>query len=139
MDTDKATLIDSHAEIEGSLKGKDAHVLGRFQGTLELSGRFVVGEGARVEALVTADAAEIAGEFKGELKVRSVVLMEKARVDASLDTQNITIREGAQLNGKVSAGGAPRPAPSPSASPAHGPAAGPPLGPPSPGVKTAAG
>ena len=131
MDTDKATLIDSHADIEGSLKGKDAHVLGRFQGTLELSGRFVVGEGARVEALVTADAAEIAGEFKGELKVRSVVLMEKARVDASLDTQNITIREGAQLNGKVSAGGAPR-------TPPPGPASGSVLGPPSP-VKTAAG
>jgi cytoskeletal protein CcmA (bactofilin family) len=94
---------------------------------------------------VTADAAEIAGEFKGELKVRSVVLMEKARVDASLDTQNITIREGAQLNGKVSAGGAPRhapspsPSPSPSPAPPPGPAAGPPLGPPSPGVKTAAG
>src|SRR5687768_4588307 len=126
MDTDKATLIDSHADVEGSLKGKDAHVMGRFQGTLELTGRFVVGEGARVEALVTADAAEIAGEFKGELKVRSVVLMEKARVDAALDTQNLTIREGAQLNGKVSAGGAPRtPAPGPPAGAPATPPAGP--------------
>ena len=138
MDTDKATLIDSHADIEGSLKGKDAHVMGRFQGTLELTGRFVVGEGARVEALVTADAAEIAGEFKGELKVRSVVLMEKARVDAALDTQNLTIREGAQLNGKVSAGGAPRTPAPPPPSPPSPPHAGP-LTPPAPGVKTAAG
>ena len=108
MDTDKPTLIDSHADIEGSLKGKDAHVLGRFQGTIELTGRFVVGEGARVEALVTAEAAEIAGEFKGELKVRSLVLLEKARVDATLDTQSLSVREGAQLNGSVSAGAPPR-------------------------------
>ena len=136
MDTDKPTLIDSHADIEGSLKGKDAHVLGRFQGTLQLTGRFVVGEGARVEAVVTADAAEIAGEFKGELKVRSVVLMEKARVDATLDTQSLSVREGAQLNGRVSAGSLSRTSgagPSMGASPGSAPAPQP------PGVKTAAG
>ena len=70
--------------------------------------------------------------------MRSVVLMEKARVDASLDTQNITIREGAQLNGKVSAGGAPRTpaAPSPPQPSSAQPG---PLTPPPPGVKTAAG
>jgi cytoskeletal protein CcmA (bactofilin family) len=116
MDTEKPTLIDSHADIEGSMKGKDAHVLGRFQGTLELTGRFVVGEGARVEALVTAESAEIGGEFKGELKVRSLVLLEKARVDATLDTQSLSVREGAQLNGSVSAGTAPRGSGSPAPS-----------------------
>src|SRR3954469_3963930 len=41
------TVIDAHADIEGTLKGKDAQILGRFRGTIELTGRLVLGEGAR--------------------------------------------------------------------------------------------
>jgi cytoskeletal protein CcmA (bactofilin family) len=105
MDGDKTTLIDSQADVEGTLKGKDAHILGRFKGDVTLSGRVVIGEGSRVEARVTADSAEIAGEFKGEIKARSVTLTEKARVQGNVDALVLIVREGAQLNGAVSSGG----------------------------------
>jgi cytoskeletal protein CcmA (bactofilin family) len=104
MAEDKATLIDAHADLEGTLKGKDAHILGRFRGEVDVSGRLVLGEGAKVDAKVAADAAEIAGEFKGEIRARSVTLSEKARVDWTVDAQLLVVREGAQLNGAVSAG-----------------------------------
>src|SRR5215207_6520680 len=104
MDLDKPTVVDSQTTISGEMKGRDASVLGRFTGEIELTGRLVMGEGSRVEATVVADSAEIGGEFKGELKVRALVLLEKARVEGALETETLSIREGAQVNGPVSAG-----------------------------------
>jgi cytoskeletal protein CcmA (bactofilin family) len=125
MADDKATVIDAQADVDGKLKGKDAQIIGRFRGELELTGRLVLGEGARVDAKVQADAVEIAGEFKGEIKARTVTLAEKARVEASVDAQVLVVREGAQLDGaiatgkgKAAAAAAPVPAPVPATPPA---------------------
>ena len=104
MADDKSTFIDAQADVEGTLKGKDAQILGRFRGEVNVSGRLVLGEGARVDAKVAADATEIAGEFKGEIRARAVTLAEKARVEGTVDAQVLVVREGAQLNGAVSAG-----------------------------------
>jgi cytoskeletal protein CcmA (bactofilin family) len=116
MADEKNTFIDAQADIEGKLKGKDAVVHGRFRGEIALTGKLVLGEGARVEASVTADAAEIAGELKGDVRARSVTLAEKARVQGTLDARVLVVREGAWLSGSVAAGEsaaktAPTPAP----------------------------
>jgi cytoskeletal protein CcmA (bactofilin family) len=103
MEPDK-TLIDTDASIEGTLKGKDARVLGRFKGDIELKGRLTLGEGCSVEAKVLADTAEIAGEFKGDLVVEKLILHEKARVSGTVDARVLSVREGAQMNGAVNAG-----------------------------------
>jgi cytoskeletal protein CcmA (bactofilin family) len=118
---DEKTIIDAHGDVEGKLKGKDVHVLGRFRGEIEATGRLVIGEGSKVDAHIVADAAEIGGELKGEIKVRSLVLLEKARIEGNVDAQVLNIREGAQLNGAVNTGGPPpasRPATPPSPPPA---------------------
>jgi cytoskeletal protein CcmA (bactofilin family) len=104
MADDKATVIDAQADVDGKLKGKDANIYGRFKGEVELSGRLVLGEGARVEAKVQVDAAEIAGEFKGDIKARTLTLGEKARVEGSVDAQVLVVREGAQLDGSIATG-----------------------------------
>ncbi len=102
---DKTTLIDSQADVDGVIKGRDVHIFGRFKGEITLTGRLVLGEGSRVEAKATAEAADISGEFKGELMVKSLVLHEKARVEASLDAETLAVREGAYVNGLVNARG----------------------------------
>jgi cytoskeletal protein CcmA (bactofilin family) len=118
--TDKSTtVIDAHADVEGKLRGKDAQILGGFQGEIELTGRLFMGEGSRAQANVTADVAEIGGTFKGELKVRSLVLLEKGRIEGSVEAQSIAVRDGAQLNGSVNVGG---PRYAPAAAPAPRPA-----------------
>jgi cytoskeletal protein CcmA (bactofilin family) len=104
MADEKATVIDAQAEVEGKLKGKDAVVLGRFKGEVALSGRFVVGEGSRVEATIVADAVEVSGELRGDVKARSLVLGEKARVQGTVEARVLVVREGAWLSGSVSAG-----------------------------------
>ncbi len=104
MADEKATVIDAQAEFEGKLKGKDAVVQGRFKGEIALSGRLVLSEGAKVEASVTADALEVAGELKGDVRARSLTLAEKARVQGTVEARVLVVREGAWLNGSVSAG-----------------------------------
>jgi len=104
MESDKPTVVDSHAAFEGKLRGKDVQILGKFKGEIELTGRLMMGEGSRVEAKVTAEQADIAGEFSGDLKVKNLILLEKARVEGTLEAQNLAVREGAQLNGSVSSG-----------------------------------
>jgi cytoskeletal protein CcmA (bactofilin family) len=104
MADEKATVIDAQADVEGKLKGKDAVVYGRFRGEIALSGRLVLGESARVEAAVSADAVEVAGELKGDLRARNVTLAEKARVQGTVDARVLVVREGAWLSGSVSAG-----------------------------------
>jgi cytoskeletal protein CcmA (bactofilin family) len=52
---EKPTLIDADADIEGKLLGKDARIVGRFRGDIDLSGRLQLGEGCRVDAKVRAD------------------------------------------------------------------------------------
>jgi len=99
-----STVIDAQTDIEGKLRGKDALVLGRFRGEIEISGRLVLGEGARVEATVVADTAEISGELKGDVRARSLILAEKARVQGTVDAGVLVVREGAWLSGSVAAG-----------------------------------
>ena len=98
------TQIDQQADFEGKLSGKDARILGRFKGEIQLSGRLTLGDASKVDAKIKADMAEIGGEFKGEISVRSLVLLEKARVEGSIDAQVLAIREGAQVNASVNAG-----------------------------------
>ena len=104
MEGDKATLVDAESMIEGKLTGKDARILGTFQGEIQLSGRLQLGEGAKVEAKVRAAVAEIAGDFKGELFVQSLVLLEKARIEGTIEANSLAIKEGAVVNGSVNAG-----------------------------------
>ena len=78
MAEENVTVIDAQADFEGKLRGKDALVRGRFKGEIEISGRLQLGEGSRVEATIKADAAEISGELKGDVKARSLIL-EKNR------------------------------------------------------------
>jgi cytoskeletal protein CcmA (bactofilin family) len=105
-ETDTTTLIDAQAEIQGKLIGRDARVLGRFRGEIELQGRFSSGESSRVEARLKADSAEIAGEFVGEISVRSLTLTERARVEGTIQTDLLIVREGAWLQASVTSTGA---------------------------------
>jgi len=106
------TSVDADAEFEGILSGKDAQILGKFKGEILVTGKLVIGEGARVDAKVTADTVEIAGAFKGDLSTRALVLLEKGRVDGSVEAKSLSVRDGAQLNGAVNVG-----------APTHAPAA----------------
>jgi cytoskeletal protein CcmA (bactofilin family) len=112
------TTVGADAEFEGILSGKDAQILGRFKGEVLITGKLSIGDGAVVDAKVTADTVEIAGAFKGSLAARALILLEKARVDGSVEAKSLSIRDGALLNGAVNvaaAASAAKPAAAPGA------------------------
>ena len=111
MAEDKTTIVDAQAQLEGKLTGKDATVHGRVRGEISLSGRLLVGEEGKVAATVAAESVEVAGHLEGDVKSRSVVLRETARVKGRIDAQSLVVREGAWLSGPVASGEAPREAP----------------------------
>jgi cytoskeletal protein CcmA (bactofilin family) len=96
-----STTVGADAEFEGILSGKDAQILGRFKGEVLITGKLSIGDGAVVDAKVTADTVEIAGTFKGSLATRALILLEKARVDGAVEAKSLSIRDGALLNGAV--------------------------------------
>ena len=104
MDAQKETLVDAQADIEGTLKGRDAQILGRFKGEVEVSGRLVLGQASRVEAKVRAQAVEVGGEFRGDIRAESVTLTETARFTGRLDAERLAMRDGASLDGEVGVG-----------------------------------
>jgi cytoskeletal protein CcmA (bactofilin family) len=107
-----ATLIDAKSEVQGKLTGRDARILGRFRGEIDLTGRLETGEGSSVDARVKAEVVEIGGELTGEILARRVTLLEKARVEGKVRSEGLCVREGARLDGGVEATG---PAPDPGA------------------------
>jgi cytoskeletal protein CcmA (bactofilin family) len=107
MEAEQGTLIDAQTEITGKIVGRDARILGRFRGEIELTGRLTTGEGWVVVARVRAAAAEIAGELDGELHVKRLILLEKAHVEGSVFAESLSVREGANLQGAVNAGAPP--------------------------------
>ena len=111
MAEDKTTIVDAQAQLEGKLTGKDATVHGRVRGEISLSGRLLVGEEGKVAATVAAESVEVAGHLEGDVKARSVVLRETARVKGRIDAQSLVVREGAWLSVPVASGEAPREAP----------------------------
>ena len=108
MAEDKTTIVDAQAQLEGKLTGKDATVHGRVRGEISLSGRLLVGEEGKVAATVAAESVEVAGHLEGDVKARSVVLRETARVKGRIDAQSLVVREGAWLSGPVASGEPPR-------------------------------
>lgn len=98
------TLIDAESSLEGKLRGKNATILGTFKGEVELTGTLVTGERSNVDAKIKASSVEVAGKLVGEVHADHILLIESARVDATLDGAKLGVREGAQLNGGVTAG-----------------------------------
>jgi cytoskeletal protein CcmA (bactofilin family) len=100
-----ATVIDTKSEFQGKLTGRDARILGRLRGEIELTGKLETAEGSRVEARVKAETVEIGGQFDGELAARRVTLLETARVTGTVHSEGLCVREGALLDGAVDATG----------------------------------
>jgi len=75
---------------------------GRFKGEVSSSELVVVTEQASVEGRVRTPRVLILGELNGEIiGAKSAVLGPKARVKADIESESLTICEGAKLEGDI--------------------------------------
>lgn len=86
----KITIVSQgRLQVDGEVRG-------------DINGReIVIGQSARVEGTITADAVEVRGEVQGAIRGQSVVLQATARVDGDILHHTLAISEGAVFDGRV--------------------------------------
>jgi cytoskeletal protein CcmA (bactofilin family) len=89
--------------IKGELTAaEDLTIDGTFDGSIDLPGhRLTVAQGATVNASVTADAVTIDGRFDGHLTAARIDITSTAVVGASVVSEHLSLRDGAQFTGPV--------------------------------------
>jgi cytoskeletal protein CcmA (bactofilin family) len=98
--------ILSGTSLEGEVKSDgDFRVDGSIDGTIEISGKLVVGEQGKVKGEVKCGSANISGRLEGTLHVEELLsLEESAHLHGDVYTGKISILPGAEFTGSCNMG-----------------------------------
>ncbi|MBP6859332.1 MAG: polymer-forming cytoskeletal protein [Candidatus Magasanikbacteria bacterium] len=97
------TVVGPSVNVEGDFASEGNIVVkGTVSGSVFTSKHLTVEMGAKIVANVRAGSATIAGEVKGNMKVKeSLELTSTSKVIGDIDVRNLKIEAGAILYGKV--------------------------------------
>ena len=97
------TVVGPSVNVEGDFASEGNIVVkGTVSGSVFTSKHLTVEMGAKIMANVRAGSATIAGEVKGNMKIKeSLELIATSRVVGDIDVKNLKIESGALLYGKV--------------------------------------
>lgn len=98
------TIVGPSVNVEGDFASEgNIIVKGTVTGSVHTSKHLLVEVGAKIIANVRAGSAQIAGEIKGNTKVKeSLELNSSARIIGDIEAKTLVIEAGALLCGKVS-------------------------------------
>lgn len=107
-------LIGEGLVMKGEVSGEgDFQVLGKFEGQLSLTGTVHVGEGAEVDANISALAIVIGGVVRGNLSASTrVEILPTGTLTGTLKSGSFAAAEGATVKGEVWVERTPRSTPS---------------------------
>ncbi len=96
------TVIGPSVKVKGDFHGQGNVIIeGIFEGHFKTNGDLQIGEKAKVVATVEARSAKISGEVRGNVKVKGYLeLSQTAKIFGDVEAVNISIAQGAILNGK---------------------------------------
>lgn len=99
--------------MKGEVSGEgDFQVFGKFEGEITLTGTVRVGEGAQVDANISAAAIVIGGVVRGNLSASTrVEILPTGTLTGTLKSGSFTAAEGASVKGEIWVERTPRPAP----------------------------
>lgn len=97
------TVVGPSVNVEGDFASEgNIIVKGTVAGSVHTSRHLSVEAGAKIAANVRAGSAKIAGEVKGNMKIKeSLELTATARVLGDIDVQTLVVEAGALVCGKV--------------------------------------
>jgi cytoskeletal protein CcmA (bactofilin family) len=96
------TVIGPNACFRGDIQSDGgARVEGVFEGTIDVTGDVIIGEGAKVIADITAHNISISGAVKGDIDANKVEILENGRVWGNLTINSLLLNEGAYLRGRT--------------------------------------
>lgn len=93
-------------EIVGDIKTNgDLRVDGYIKGTIEASGKLVVGQKGMVEGHVICANSTVSGTIKGTLEITELLTLHAtAKVQGDIQTGKLAIEPGAEFTGKCNMG-----------------------------------
>lgn len=111
-------VLDVNASMQGTLRFDDPvnlRINGKFEGSLDIKGKLMVGDKADVRANITGETVSVSGVINGNIKATILLKLESsARVMGDIETPRLSISEGAFISGNIqmpgfsSSGGATR-------------------------------
>jgi cytoskeletal protein CcmA (bactofilin family) len=98
---DLNALLGRGSEFEGKLTFEGTvRIDGKFSGEIVTNDVLVIGEGARVQAEISAGSVVINGEVQGNIRAKtSIELRQPARVQGNLETPSLSIDKGVIFEG----------------------------------------
>lgn len=104
--TEIETVVGSNTYVHGDIQSDGgARVEGIFEGTIDVTGNLVVGEGAKVIADIKANNISISGAVKGDITGNKVEILDNGRVWGNLKVNSLLLNEGAYLRGQTTMAG----------------------------------
>lgn len=96
------TIIGPNAHFRGDIQSDGGvRVDGIFEGTIDITGNLVIGEGAKIIADIKANNISISGAVKGDINGNRVEILETGRVWGDLTINSLLLNEGAYLRGQT--------------------------------------
>ena len=107
-ESNKIDIIEKTTKIVGDITSQaDFRIDGNVEGTINTSGKVVVGEEGVVSGKVTCSSSDVAGLVKGNLDVSGILsLKSSARIEGDVLTGKLAIEAGANVDANISMKGA---------------------------------
>ena len=105
-ETPSVNIIGNGTEIKGNIKSNgDLRIDGFIKGTIQATGKVVVGTTGKVEGEINCQNADISGEVKAHIKVIELLsLKANAVVSGDIFTNKLAIEPGAVFTGACKMG-----------------------------------
>jgi cytoskeletal protein CcmA (bactofilin family) len=100
---DVETVVGPSVNVEGDFASEgNIIVKGSVAGSVRTSKHLSVEQGARIMANVRAGSAQVAGEVRGNMKIKDVLeLTSTARIVGDVEVKTLMMEAGALVYGKV--------------------------------------
>ena len=96
------TIVGPNAHFRGDVQSDGGvKVEGIFEGSIDITGNLVIGEGAKIIAEIRANNISISGAVKGNIFGNRVEILESGRVWGDLQIKSLLLNEGAYLRGQT--------------------------------------
>jgi cytoskeletal protein CcmA (bactofilin family) len=105
-ETPSVNIIGNGTDIKGNIKSNgDLRIDGFIKGTIQATGKVVVGTTGRVDGEIICQNADISGEVKAHIKVTELLsLKANAVVSGDILTNKLAIEPGAVFTGACKMG-----------------------------------
>ena len=105
-ETPSVNIIGNGTDINGNIKSNgDLRIDGFIKGTIQATGKVVVGSTGRVEGEINCQNADISGDVKAHIKVTELLsLKANAVVSGDILTNKLAIEPGAVFTGACKMG-----------------------------------